>query len=180
MRVIAGAFKGRRLKPPTWDGLRPTSDKLRETLFNILAPRIEGARVVDGYAGTGALGIEALSRGAVHVTFIEQNRRAIALIGENLAACGAGPGHQSYTIEHGDVAGVLRRSAETLDLVLLDPPYDLHAICEALEAAAARLAPDGVIVLERASRREPDVPAVLRRVRDVRSGDSTLTFLAHA
>lgn len=180
MRVIAGQFKGRRLKPPTWEGLRPTSDKLRETLFNILAPRIQGARVADGYAGTGALGIEALSRGAVHVTFIEQNRRAIALIRENLAACGAGQGHQSYTIEHGDVAAALRRSVETLDVVLLDPPYDLHAITEALEAAAARLAPDGVIVLERASRREPDVPAVLRRVRDVRSGDSTLTFLAHA
>ena len=64
MRVIAGTLKGRRLKAPTWDGLRPTSDKLRETLFNILAPRIAGARVLDGYAGTGAVGIEALSRGA--------------------------------------------------------------------------------------------------------------------
>ena len=69
MRVIAGRFKGRRLKTPTWDGLRPTSDKLRETLFNILAPRMSGARVLDGYAGTGALGIEALEprRGARHV-----------------------------------------------------------------------------------------------------------------
>ena len=72
VRVIAGTLKGRRLKPPTWDGLRPTSDKLRETLFNILAPRIAGARVLDGYAGTGALGIEALSRGAAQVTFVEQ------------------------------------------------------------------------------------------------------------
>lgn len=180
MRVIAGQFKGRRLKPPAWDGLRPTSDKLRETLFNILAPRIQGARVVDGFAGTGALGIEALSRGAAHVTFIEQDRRAIALIRQNLAACGSDGRDQSYTIEHGDVAAVLRRSADANDLVLLDPPYDLHAINEVLEAAAARLAPDGLIVLERASRREPDVPAVLRRVRDVKSGDSTLTFLAHA
>ena len=80
MRVIAGRYKGRRLKVPTWEGLRPTSDKLRETLFNILAPRIEGARVLDGYAGTGAIGIEAISRGAAHVTFVEQNRRAAALI----------------------------------------------------------------------------------------------------
>ena len=71
VRVIAGSFKGRRLKAPTWDGLRPTSDKLRETLFNVLAPRIAGARVLDVYAGTGALGIEALSRGAAMVTFIE-------------------------------------------------------------------------------------------------------------
>lgn len=177
MRVIAGQFKGRRLKPPAWEGLRPTSDKLRETLFNILAPRVDGARVLDGYAGTGALGIEALSRGAAHVTFVEHNRRALALIEENLAACG---GDRRYTIESGDVAAVLRRSGGPFDLILLDPPYDLHAITDALEAAAARLAPDGLIVLERATRREPEVPAVLRRVRDVKSGDSTLTFLAHA
>ena len=78
MRVIAGTFKGRRLAAPTWEGLRPTSDKLRETLFNVLAPRIASARVLDGFAGTGALGIEALSRGAAHVTFIEKNRRAAA------------------------------------------------------------------------------------------------------
>src|SRR4051794_13708862 len=75
MRVIAGTLKGRKLKPPSWDGLRPTSDRLRETLFNVLAPRIGGARVLDGYAGTGALGIEALSRGASHVTFVESSRK---------------------------------------------------------------------------------------------------------
>ena len=88
MRVIAGTLKGRRLKAPTWDGLRPTSDKLRETLFNVLAPRMAGARVLDGYAGTGAVGIEAISRGAAHVAFIEKDRRAAALVGQNLAACG--------------------------------------------------------------------------------------------
>src|ERR1700748_3572028 len=87
MRIIAGRYKGRRLKAPTWEGLRPTSDKLRETLFNILAPRIQGARVLDGYAGTGAVGIEAISRGAAHVTFVESDRRAAALIAANLAKC---------------------------------------------------------------------------------------------
>ena len=76
MRIIAGTLKGRRLDAPDWDGLRPTSDKLRETLFNVLAPRIGGARVLDGYAGTGAVGIEALSRGAAHVTFVERDPRA--------------------------------------------------------------------------------------------------------
>ena len=80
MRIIAGRCKGRRLKAPDLGRLRPTSDKLRETLFNILAPRIDGARVLDGYAGTGAVGIEALSRGAAQVTFVEQDRRAVALI----------------------------------------------------------------------------------------------------
>src|SRR5262245_36928023 len=88
MRVIAGSYKGRRLEAPTWDGLSPTSDKLRETLFNIVAPRVEGARVIDGYAGTGAVGIEALSRGAAHVTFVEHDRRAQALVTRNLTRCG--------------------------------------------------------------------------------------------
>src|SRR5437899_4935916 len=92
MRVIAGSFKGRRLAGPTWDGLRPTSDKLRETLFNILAARIAGARVLDGYAGTGAIGIEGISRGAAGVTFIDSDRRAQALIAENLARCGVTDG----------------------------------------------------------------------------------------
>src|ERR1044071_6566417 len=101
MRVIAATNKGRRLQTPTWDGLRPTSDKLRETLFNILAPRIAGARVLDAYAGTGAAGIEALSRGATTVTFVERDRRAQALIAENLAHCGVAEG---YAIIRADMA----------------------------------------------------------------------------
>ena len=106
MRIIAGSLKGRRLEAPTWEGLRPTSDKLRETLFNILAARIVGARVLDGYAGTGAVGIEALSRGAVHATFIEQDRRAQALIEKNLAHCGIADG---YAIIRATVARGLDR-----------------------------------------------------------------------
>lgn len=91
MRIIAGSLKGRRIDAPVWEGLRPTSDKLRETLFNVLAPRIDGARVLDGYAGTGAVGIEALSRGAAHVTFVERDPRAVKLIEANLERCGVGP-----------------------------------------------------------------------------------------
>jgi 16S rRNA (guanine(966)-N(2))-methyltransferase RsmD len=184
VRVIAGRFKGRQLKAPTWDGLRPTSDKLRETLFNILAPRIDGARVLDGCAGTGAVGIEALSRGASHVTFVEKNRRATALIAANLAVCGVTEG---YTIEDGDLVASLRRlpgrvnpganPEAVFDLILLDPPYDIDNTRDILDAAAGRLAPGGLLVLERATRREPEVPPSLTRVRDVKSGDSTLTFM---
>ena len=87
MRVIAGLFKGRRLVTPTWAGLRPTSDKLRETLFNVVAARVPGARVTTGFAGTGAFGIEAVSRGAAHVTFVDRDRRATALVAENLDRC---------------------------------------------------------------------------------------------
>ena len=181
MRVIAGQFKGRRLKAPSWDGLRPTSDGLRETLFNILAPRIEGARVLDGFAGTGAVGIEALSRGAAHVTFIERDRRASALIESNLALCGL---KQGYTIECGDVTAALRRTRRdaACDLVLLDPPYDIDpdTVTQVLEVAADRVTADGLLVLERSSRRDLNVPGTLSRVRDVASGDSTLTFFSRA
>jgi 16S rRNA (guanine966-N2)-methyltransferase len=179
MRVIAGAFKGRRLRTPSWAGLRPTSDKLRETLFNILAPRIAGTRVLDAYAGTGAVGIEALSRGAGHVTFIESNRRAAALIEENLALCGIEDG---YTIHRTDVLTALQRmpAGEQFQVMLLDPPYDATGIRDAVDAAAVHLVEDGLIVLERATRTPPDPPPALTITREVRSGDSTLTFLSRA
>jgi 16S rRNA (guanine966-N2)-methyltransferase len=176
VRIIAGQLKGRQLKSPTWDGLRPTSDRLRETLFNILAPRIEGARMLDGYAGTGAVGLEAISRGAAHVTFVERDRRALALIDANLAACRVEDG---YTIEVGDVVAVLQRqrSDAPFDLVFLDPPYDIADTGAMLDAAVRLLTPNGLLVVERATRRDLDIPASLTRARDVRSGDSTLTFL---
>jgi 16S rRNA (guanine966-N2)-methyltransferase len=145
-------------------------------LFNILAPRIEGARVFDGFAGTGAVGLEALSRGAAHVTFVDNDPRAIALIRGNLAACGV---EADYNIQRGSVDAALRASGAPFDLILLDPPYDLHPVSPTLEAAAARLAAEGLLVLERATRREPDVPPALTRVRDVKSGDSTLTLMEH-
>lgn len=176
MRVIAGRLKGRRLKPPAWAGLRPTSDKLRETLFNILAPRMEGARVVDGYAGTGAVGIEAISRGAAHVTFIENDRRALALIEENLRSCGVDGG---YTIQRGDVATVLAGGGSNVfDLILLDPPYDIVTMTSVLEASAGVLADGGLVVLEHATRREVEEVARLEPVRRVKSGDSTLTMFS--
>ena len=175
MRIIAGRYKGRRLHTPKWDGLRPTSDKLRETLFNILAPRIGGARVLDGYAGTGAVGIEAISRGAAHVTFVEKHRRAAALIAANLQECGIKGG---YTIQCADVVAALdaHAAADAFNLILLDPPYDIENVGVVLDAAARHLAGDGLLVLERAWRRQPPDAGALRRIRDVQSGDSALSF----
>jgi 16S rRNA (guanine(966)-N(2))-methyltransferase RsmD len=180
MRVIAGSLKGRRLTTPTWDGLRPTSDKLRETLFNILAPQIAGALFVDAYAGTGAVGIEALSRGAREVIFVERDRRAQALIAENLAHCGIATG---YTVLRTDArrafTSVAPGTSGWFDIVFLDPPYAAIAseILETLEAAGERLAPNGSVVLEHGRRQEPPVVAGrLVRTRAVISGDSVLTF----
>lgn len=177
MRIIAGRCKGRRLRAPVWPGLRPTSDKLRETLFNVVAARVPGARVLDGYAGTGAVGLEALSRGAAHVLFVERDRRAVALIEANAAACDLQGG---YTVACGDfVAVAARQPPGGFDLIVLDPPYE-DGSRTALARAAPLLAPEGLLVLERATRLEPDVPPALVRVRDVRSGNSTLTLFTAA
>jgi 16S rRNA (guanine966-N2)-methyltransferase len=175
MRIIAGANKGRVLKAPTWSGLRPTSDKLRETLFNIVAPQIVGARVLDCFAGTGAVALEALSRGAAAATCIERDQRAIHLIEENRDRCGAG-----------DRCAIIRDAVEhalaaplpggPFDVIVLDPPYDFTDVQDILIDVAVQRGPDAVLVLEHASRREPPTAAGLRVVRTVRSGDSALSF----
>ena len=176
MRIVAGEFRGRQLKSPTWDGLRPTSDRLRETLFNILGPSVRGARVLDGYAGTGAVGIEALSRGAAAVTFVERDPRAVKLIEANLAQLGA----TGAIIRAGLADAVARLSGQVFDVIILDPPYADTAAAEALEAAHA-LASDGTrVVVEHATRHSPPADASgLRLTRTVKAGDSALSFYEH-
>jgi len=178
MRVIAGTLKGRRLQAPTWEGLRPTSDKLRETLFNLLAPRIDGARLLDGYAGTGAVGIEALSRGAAHVTFVDHDRRAQSLIADNLAHCGVADG---YAMIRASVSRALADlQGASFDIMVFDPPY-AEEPDSILTVAAERLAAGGLLVLEHARRRPaPAIAGALARTRDVASGDSELSFYSWA
>jgi 16S rRNA (guanine966-N2)-methyltransferase len=173
MRIIAGRYKGRRLDAPTWPGLRPTSDKLRETLFNVLQHEVAGARVLDGFAGTGAVGIEALSRGAVHVTFVERDRRACALIEGNLRACRVTEG---YTIVRADFVAAAARAEGRFDLIVVDPPYEERDLGAIVGAGAKRLTATGLLVLEHAVRR--DAPALdgVSRVRLLKSGDSALSF----
>src|SRR3954470_8784631 len=133
MRIVAGEFKSRQLKTPTWEGLRPTSDRLRETLFNVLGASVRGARVLDGYAGTGAVGIEALSRGAAHVTFVEKDHRAIRLIEANLLHCGVS---ERYAIIRVDFARAARQPPLTpVDIMFLDPPYGDAELLSAIEHA---------------------------------------------
>jgi 16S rRNA (guanine966-N2)-methyltransferase len=170
MRVISGELKGRRLKTPKWAGLRPTSDKLRETLFNVVAPRVAGARVLDHYAGTGAIGIEALSRRASHVTFVDNDPRALKLIEDNLRHCGV---RDRYVI----IRTPQSLQAGSIDLAVLDPPYDEPDLTASIAAAEPLIAPGGLLVLEHA-RRHPAPAQVgrLRMSRDLLSGDSALAF----
>ena len=188
MRIVAGAWRGRTLKAPTWEGLRPTSDRLRETLFNILGPSIAGARLLDGYAGTGAIGIEALSRGAAHVTFVERDARAVELIETNLAALAApdspGSSPSSRAIIRADFAGAaLRLAGESFDLIILDPPYAHDAAAAALDAARPLTGPPAAprVIVEHAARyAPPSEGGGLQLRRTVRAGDSALSFYARA
>ena len=177
MRVIAGALKGRRLQSPRWTGLRPTSDRLRETLFDVLGERVADAAVLDGFAGTGALGLEALSRGAAGAVFVERDRRAAALIAANLDRCGV---RARAAIVNGTLPGALARAApgRPFDLILLDPPYAYPdaALGAILSAAAQRLAPAGRLVLERARRSAPCQVPELTVGRRIATGDSALVF----
>ena len=180
MRVIAGSLKGRQLKTPKGFGLRPTSDRLRETMFNVLADRVAAARVLDGYAGTGAIGIEAISRGARDVVFLDRDPRACALVAQNLARCGI---VQGYVIIRATAARGAERLREDpafvpFDVILLDPPYD-QLPAEVLRNMDALLAPAGVVVLEHARRQAAPIDeGRLFRSRELRSGDSMLSFYA--
>jgi len=181
MRIVAGEFRGRTLKSPTWDGLRPTSDRLRETLFNILGPSIVGARVLDGYAGTGAIGIEALSRGAASVTFVERDPRAVRLIEANLAMLGEARARDRAIIRAGFADAVERLANASFDLIIVDPPYTHDAAEAALLAAAAVAGPSTRVVVEHAKRYPaPAGAGALRLRRTVTAGDSALSFYEHS
>ncbi|HEY3884851.1 MAG TPA: 16S rRNA (guanine(966)-N(2))-methyltransferase RsmD [Vicinamibacterales bacterium] len=179
MRVIAGQFRGRQLKTPNWAGLRPTSDRLRETLFDILGESVRGARVLDGFAGTGANGLEALSRGAAHVTFIEQDPRAARLIETNLSALGVGENDRAI-IRAGFTEAARRLAGSAFDLVVLDPPYATSPAA-AIAEAAPLVGPSARLVIEHAVRETaPDAAAGLQRRRTVTAGDSALSFYEHS
>ncbi len=182
MRLTGGQGRGRPIKGPRGLGLRPTADRVREALFDILGARVEEAQFLDAFAGTGAVGIEALSRGARRVVFLERDRRAIRLIAENLAL-GAWSG--SSCVMEGDVGGSISRLAREgtrFSIVFLDPPYEAADYRELLMGAARILEPEGILVLEhRSSTRIESLPAAsVRPLRTYRYGDTSLTTLLPA
>ncbi len=166
-------------------GTRPTSDRMRERLFNILAWRIEGSRFADLYAGTGAVGIEALSRGAAHVWFAENSDAALAAIRQNLAALKIGG---NFTLEDRGVGAMLQRLAKlskTVDLVFLDPPYEAAAEYEGTLAflgsarGQAALAPGAMVIAEHSSKTKLAARyGALEQTRALKQGDAALSFFA--
>ncbi len=175
MRIVAGEWRGRSLRSPTWEGLRPTSDRLRETLFNILGPSIKGARVIDAYAGTGAIGIEALSRGAGWVCFVERDPRAVRLIEANLRTLG---GQGRYAIIRADVTSTAAAcGSDAVDVAVFDPPYAEDAAAQALDSAAILPGARLRVVIEHAKRHTPPARhAAFTLTRTVTAGDSALSF----
>ena len=175
MRVIAGAARGVPLAVPRGRATRPITDRVKETLFAILGDRVPGARVLDLYAGSGAIGIEALSRGAASADFVERGRPSVDAIRANLDATRLADGARVHAVP------VERFLAEApggpWDLVVLDPPYEERAIVAPLRALATHLAPGATVVVKAFWRTE--VPAVDRLVpiRQRRFGETMLTFL---
>lgn len=181
MRIIAGSFRSLRLEAPAGLATRPTSDRLRETLFNVLAPRIEGVAFLDLYAGSGAVGIEALSRGAASVEFVERAPAALKMLRANLARLGVTAG---FRINSGSVGAVLRRMKPVwaFDLVFLDPPYDAaEEYAATLGLLGSRrsgmLAAGALVIAEhRKKERLDDRYGELVRTRLLEQGDAALSF----
>jgi 16S rRNA (guanine966-N2)-methyltransferase len=172
MRVIAGRWGGRRLQAPPGDATRPTSDRVREALFSVLGDRVDGARVLDLFAGSGALGIEALSRGAAHATFVDSAPAAIRSLTANLSALGA-----DAEVRRADARrflGAASANGRHYDLVFLDPPYRLAGRLGGELAAAlpAVLAPGAVVVTE-SDRRVP-LELELALIDERRYGDTLI------
>ena len=189
MRIIGGSLRSRRLEAPAGLATRPTSDRLRETLFNVLAPRIEGARFLDLFAGSGAVGLEAHSRGAARVEFVERSAPALAVLRKNLANVGIGSGiagESVYSCRERGANPATHAADAGFDLVFLDPPYDATDAYEATlgllgGGLAGLLAPEAMVIAEhRKKEKLEDRYGGLDRTRLLEQGDAALSFYAVA
>jgi 16S rRNA (guanine966-N2)-methyltransferase len=181
MRIIAGTYRGRILKSPPSLNVRPTSDRFRETLFNVLAPRIVDVRFLDLCAGSGAVGIEALSRGARHATFVDKSRKMCGLIEANLDLLKV-PEDETQVVNE-DAAEFLRHSPTRKrgpwDIVFFDPPYaeDYSQVLRILGSSNELLSPDALVIAEHHHKQPPaDEFGNFGRIRILKQGDSALSF----
>lgn len=174
MRVIAGVYKGRRLDCPKGDAVRPTTDKVKEAMFGAIQFEIRGAKVLDAFAGSGALGIEALSRGAAHVDFVEKNNACLKALEQNLTATGA----KNHRIYRGDVIKLMP-SLGLYDIMFLDPPYDEGLYGPVLEAAreSEKLVSGATVVLECRKKFDFVLPMGYNLTKSKDYGDISLWFL---
>ena len=182
MRVIAGEAKGRALVAPKGTGTRPATDRIRETLFAILEPDLGDARVLDLFAGAGTMGIEALSRGALHVTFVERSSAALDALRKNIASTGFG---DRSDVVAANVIGFLDRGAppRPYDLAFVDPPFADVAILDATlshPSLAAALAPGATVIARVLRKHPPTPPATANVVRTKRVGEEDLLFLRYS
>ncbi len=183
MRVVAGRYGGRRLKAPPGGATRPTVERVREALFNILGGSVAGARVLDCYAGSGALGIEALSRGAAHAVFVDKGRVAVEIIRQNLATVGVRQPDGAHVLQRAlETSGPALRDLGPFDLVLVDPPFASVRDGSALTALGAVvragvLAPDALVILEVPSDQANPVVEGLWEESARPYGDTRLVFL---
>jgi 16S rRNA (guanine966-N2)-methyltransferase len=175
MRIVAGTHRGRRIAAPKGLSTRPTGDGVREAAFNLIGP-VDDARVLDLFAGSGAMGIEALSRGAASVTFVESDRAACRTISENLEQLKL----TGARVTCSDAVWALRQDSRTYDLVLVDPPYEDWAELEPrlAEHLPRVLAESGLVVVETGARTEPSLPLPLRTSR--RYGSARLSLFEHS
>jgi 16S rRNA (guanine966-N2)-methyltransferase len=179
VRIIAGAYKGRRLVTPRGDVTRPTADQVRIALMDTLMPWLPGARLLDLFAGAGGVGLEALSRGAAHVTFVERDARAVAALRDNVTTLAAGDAARVVRDDVLRALATLRREGERFGVVFLDPPYEAELTTPTLGALGdgAVLAEGALVVAQHLTKRAPaEISGVLRAFRTRRFGETTLTF----
>ena len=179
MRVITGQAKGRRLKAPKGMNTRPTSDRTKESLFNIIGDKVTKADILDLYAGTGALGIEALSRGADRAVFVEKDPSVVRIIMENLELTGFSGQAEVICRGADDAVGYFAAHAKNFDIIFLDPPYMRNMLQKTLETLAKYeiVAPGGWVITE-SSKLDllPDKFGKLNKIRQEKYGDTVLSF----
>lgn len=176
MRIITGAYRGRRLETPRDFSVRPTSDKVKEAIFSMISQDIDEAMVLDLFAGTGSLGLEALSRGAKHCYFIDNERESVRMLKSNINHCKA---DNESTVFVGDFKYAMSRIKEPIDIAFLDPPYEGNILEEALLKVSQEgfMAPEGLVITEHGPKNSmPDNIGSLEKIKEKKYGQVHVTI----